>query len=90
MLYHLLISLYPQISVFNRKHQFDPAEEIARHPISAAGKNLWLTGILEIENAAVFEEPIHDAAHRNVVAQTLQLGAQTTNPAHDQIDFHTG
>ena len=52
--------------ILNRKSEFDPAEEIARHPIRRAEIDLRACAVLKIKNPAVFEKPVHDAAHRDV------------------------
>src|SRR5262249_24226005 len=66
-----------QIAVFHRKHDFDAFVEIAGHPVGAAEINVRRSSVLEIENAAVFEESADDAAHTNAVAQAFDIRAQS-------------
>ena len=46
--------------------------------------------IFEVEDTAVFEVAAEDAAHMNVVANTLDLWHQITNSAHDEVDRDSG
>src|SRR6266581_8287023 len=76
-----------QIPVVDWEDGFDAPEEIAGHPVGAAHKRLRLAGVLEIEDAAVFEEPVHDAAHGDILAEARQSGPQAANSAHDEVDL---
>ena len=51
-------------------------------------EHLRLAGVFKIVDAAVLEEPVHDAAHRDVFAHALHAGPQTADAAHDQVDLH--
>src|SRR6185369_14195988 len=72
---------FPQVPVLNRADQFDATKEIPRHPIGAAEKDLRLAPVFKTKNAAVLEKPIDNAAHGYVFAYSLDIGAQTANPA---------
>jgi len=80
----------PQNPVLNRKAKLDASEKVPRHPIGAAKKDLRLAGVFKIKDSAVLQEPIHDAPHRNVFANTLEPRPQTANAAHNQINFCAG
>src|ERR1041385_8757668 len=73
-----------------RKRDFDSAQEVSRHPIRAGKKNFRLPGVLETVNAAVLEKPADDADDADVFAHLRNLGPQTTNPAHNEIDGYFG
>ena len=77
-----------QNPIQDRVSDFDAAEEIARHPIGAAQKNFRLPRLFEIEDPAMLEETVHDAAHRDVLADAFEARPQTTNPANNQVDLH--
>ena len=63
--------------------------KIARHPVGAAEINFGLAAILEIEDAAVFQEAPDDAAHANPAADSANARDQRALAAHDQIDLHS-
>ena len=57
-----------QFPVVDRKHGFDPAEEIARHPIGAGKEYLWIVfWRAKDKNPAVFQEAINDASDTAIV-----------------------
>src|SRR5206468_1385555 len=41
-------------------------------------------------NTAVLQEPAHNAADANPVADAPNSGPQSTNPSHDEINLHSG
>jgi len=51
---HLVDNLIAQCRVFDGKGKFDPPVKISWHPIRTGKEHSGLTGILEIENSAVF------------------------------------
>lgn len=81
---------FAEVAIEDGEDDFDAAEEIAWHPIGAADEDFGLAGIFEIEDTAVFEEPVDDAADGDIFAEALDLGAQAADPADDEIDFDAG
>src|SRR4051794_13741772 len=79
-----------QIAIFDGEDCFNSAEKIARHPISAAHKDFGLAGIFKIENSAVLEETIHDAAHGDFIAQSFDAGNEAADAANDEVDLDPG
>src|SRR5258706_8296874 len=77
-----------QVSVLDGECQFDASEEVARQPIGAAEENLRLASILKIIDPAVFQKPVHDAAHSNVFAETLEARPKAADPPDNQIDIY--
>src|SRR5207249_361696 len=64
--------------------------EIARHPIGAANEKLRLAGIFEIINAAMLQKTVHSTMDRDILADTAEPWPQTTDTAHDEINFNAG
>src|SRR4030095_4073506 len=83
---HLVDNLIAQRWVLDRERQFDPPEEISRHPICAGKEDSGLTGILKIKDPAVFEKTANDADNTDILAQPRHFWSQTTDAADDQID----
>src|SRR5579864_2533347 len=77
-----------QQGVFEREHDFDAFEQIARHPIGTAQINFLLAAIREIKNSTVLEETAHDAANPNPIANAANAGTKGAHSAHDQINIH--
>src|SRR5712664_1463052 len=63
--------------------------QIARHPIGAAQVDLRLAAVLEIKDSAVLEEPPHDTAHADAVADATNSRSQRAYASYEQIDVHT-
>ena len=79
-----------ELRVFDRKEDLAALEEVARHPVRAAAVDVLFAAVREVEDAAVFQEPAHDAADADVLAETLDAGPQRADAAHHQIDLHAG
>ena len=82
----------PPANVFglDREHGLDAAFEIPRHPIGAAQEHLLLRAFAEHQNAAVLEEPVHDAEDANVFGNSRQPWSQAADAADQQVDRHAG
>ncbi len=76
--------------VLKRKQDFHALVQIARHPVGAAEVDLRLAAVLEVKDAAVLEEPAHDAAHADAVADATNPRPQGANATYEQIDLHAG
>src|ERR1700716_3634509 len=63
--------------------------QIARHPVGAAEVDLRLAAVLEIKDSAVLEEPAHDTADADAIADTTNPRPQRANAAHEQINVHS-
>src|SRR5262249_52808616 len=81
-------NLIAQCWRLDRESQLDAPIKIPRHPIRAGKKDPRLTGILEIKDPAVFEEPANNADDADVFAEIWNFRTQATYPANDQIDGH--
>src|SRR4051794_5660551 len=82
---------YPadEASVFHRKQYLDTPVEVARHQVRAARKYELIAAVLEVINAAVFQESPDNAAHSNRFAQPGDTRSQRTYAPNDQVDFNT-
>ena len=69
----------------HRKHQFDPAEEVSRHPVGARQIDLRVVVGAEDIDATVFEETSHEASHLDVLADPGDAGAQATDTADEEL-----
>src|SRR5213076_865339 len=85
----LAFDAFAQDAVLDGEDHFDAAQKVSRHPVGAAQEDLRLAGVLEIADAAVFEEAVHDAAHRDVFTDTGNAGTQAANAAHDEVDLYS-
>src|SRR5439155_2281590 len=83
----LAFDAFAQDAVLDGEDDFDAAQKVSRHPVGAAQEYLRLAGVLEIPDAAVFEEAVHDAAHRDIFTDTGKAGTQAANAAHDEVDL---
>src|SRR5690606_37699166 len=87
------LDIVPEISVkdrnqsaacnwlLNRDEQLDSPVEVARHPVGTRDKHPLVAAMVEVENASVFQEAIHDADHFNIVTQSRHAGAQAADAA---------
>src|SRR4029079_7817011 len=67
-----------------------PPIQVALHQVRAPQVDLICSAVREIIDAAVFEEPAHDAADGDILAQPRHAGAQATDAARDQVDLPPG
>ena len=67
---HLVMEKPDQLGILHREGDFYPAVKIAGHHVGAAEVDLFLSGIAEIENAAVLKEAAHDTCYPDVIAHT--------------------
>src|SRR6266478_193952 len=65
--------------VDDRHEQLDAAVEVARHPVGAGNKNERFAAMMEIQDAAVFQETVHDADDPDVLTQFWHTGPQTAD-----------
>ena len=63
--------------------------QIARHPIGAAQVDFRLAAVLEVKDAAVLEEPAHNTAHADAVADAANPRPQRADAAHEQFNVHS-
>src|SRR2546430_10966831 len=63
-----------------REHRLDAAPEVPRHPVRAGEQHLRIAAVLEVEDAAVLEEPVDDAGHPDRKSTRL-------NSSHSQISY---
>src|SRR5262249_50640545 len=66
---------------------FDPAVEVARHPVRGGEEVLRLPRVVEIENPGVFQVAVDDGDDADVFGQAGHARAQTADAAHDQVDL---
>src|SRR6202022_1230169 len=85
---HLMDNMIAQRRSLDWKRDFDAAEKVSRHPISAGEKQFGLAAVFKVVDPAVLKKPADNADDANVFAQTGNLRPQTTDAAHDQIDRH--
>ena len=78
-----------QQRILKREQDFHALMQIARHPIGAAEVDLRLAAVLEVKDSAVLEEPPHDAAHADAVADATNSRSQRAYATHQQIDVHS-
>ena len=76
--------------VFDRNEQFDTAVEVPRHPIGTGDKDPLITAVMEMEDAAMLQEPIDDTDHRDILAHFLYPGPQAADAPDIELDFHIG
>src|SRR5579863_4272235 len=65
---NLVADTLAEMRLLERKHRFNAFVEIARHPIGAAEIQLGLAAVLEVIDAAVFQESPDDTPHSNSAA----------------------
>ena len=87
---HFVDDFVAERGVLDRKGDFHAANKISWHPVRAGEKNFRVAGVFEIINPAVFQKSADDADDPNVFAQVSNPGAQATDTADDQVDFHAG
>ena len=78
--------------VFDRENDFDPALEVASHPICGARvkTRLGKMGALEIKYSAMLKEAAKDTAHANIFADAFESRDQPTYASNDEADTDTG
>ena len=76
------------LRIENRKSNFEPAVEVALHPIGRSEPITALAAIVEIENPRVLEIAIDDGNHAYPFRDSGQAGAQAAHAAYEQIDLH--
>src|ERR1700687_567199 len=69
-----------QQRVLKREQDFHALVQVARHPISAAQVDLRLAAVLEVKDSAVLEEPAHDTADVDAVADATNPRPQRATP----------
>src|ERR1019366_6665498 len=78
-----------QQRVLEREQDFHALVQIAMHPIGATEVDFRLAAVLKVIDAAVLEEPAHDTAHADTVAEAANPRAQRANAAHEQPNVHS-
>ena len=79
-----------QFRVEDRKRDFDPAEQVAPHPVGRREPHVRLAAVLEIPDAMVLEEAAEDRAHADVLGRAGHARPQRARAAHDEVDLHPG
>src|SRR4030095_10464008 len=79
-----------QLLIFHRENQFHAAVEIARHQVGATQIDFLPAAVAEIENAAVLQEPSHNARDPHCLAHSWNRWPQAANAADQQIDANAG
>src|ERR1017187_6175335 len=74
--------------VDNGHEQLDAAVEVARHPVGAGNKNERFAAMMKIQDAAVFEETVHNADDPDVLTQFRDTGPQTADAANIKLNLH--
>ena len=64
--------------------------QIARHQVGASQVDLFLTAVLEIIDAAVFQEAADNARHLDILADTRNSRPERAHAADQQPNAHTG
>jgi len=67
-----------------------PPVQVAGHHVGAAGVDFLCATVPEVKDTAVFQEPAHDAAHGDVVADPGDTRTEAAEAADEQIHFHAG
>ena len=80
-----LVQCSADLFIADGKHQFDPAVEIAGHPIGTAEEILRFTAVVEAEYPAVFKIAVNDTDDPHVFLFCQRTVAAYT--AHDQLKF---
>ncbi len=75
---------------FNGDEQFDTAIQVARHPVSTTDLHQFVTAVIEVEHACVFQESIDDADDCDVFAETRYTWFEAADAANIQADGHAG
>ena len=75
---------------FDRCHQFDAFVEVARHPVCRRNEDVFLAAVVEVEQAAVFQEAADDAVDFDVFADARQARADDADAADDEADLDAG
>ena len=68
--------------VVNGNEQFDSTVEVAWHPVGAGDEQTFVTAVIEIEDAAVFEKSIDHAGDGDVFGKARDAGPEATDAAH--------
>ena len=76
--------------VFQRKNEFNPFVEIARHPVGASHIDPFHAAVVEIEDPGMFQKVSYDGTHCDRLADAGYADLQAADPAYDQVDPDTG
>src|SRR3954454_21929216 len=70
----------------------DPPIEVTRHPVGRADEvqRLAVVAMTEADDPGVLEVTTEDRTDPNVLTHAGHAGAQAADPAHDEIDLHSG
>src|SRR5262245_14014521 len=74
----------------HRRHDFDPAIKVTRHPIGRSDENLLFASVGKMKDATELKHTADNAAHVNRLRQTRNAGSQHAGTAHNEINLHTG
>src|ERR1044072_6239139 len=85
-----VLQVLPKLLVFHGRERLDPAVEVAVYPVGAADVDLLLARVLEVEDAAVFEEAADDAADAYVLRQAGDARPQHAHAADDEVNRDAG
>src|SRR5262245_44730315 len=77
------------VGVEDRAERFDPAIEISLHQIRAADVNHGIPAVFEIVDPGVLEEPSHNRAHFDVLADAGNAGPKAADAARDGHDLYS-
>ena len=75
---------------FDGRHQFNAFIEVARHPVSRRNEDVFLAAVIEVEQAAVFQEAADDAVDFDVFADAGQTRTDDADAADDEADLDAG
>ncbi len=74
-------------SVQHRDQQLDSTIQVAGHPVGAGDVHEVIAAMVEVKNPGVFQHPVDDAGHANVLADSGQTGPQATDAANIQANL---
>ena len=76
-----------QARILNRGHGFDPAIEIARHPVSTADQEFGLATVGKPKQTGVFKKAANYTGNADRFANARQSWPQAAHAANDQFDL---
>ena len=63
--------------------------QVAPHKVRAAEINLLRPSVPEVVDAAMLQEPAHNARDANIIAEPFDQRAQATESSHKQVNLYT-
>ena len=82
----------PDFGILNGKDALNASEEVAGHPVGAAGEDMRCLSmmVLKVEDAAVLQIASEDTVYANVFTEAFYVGDKVADAADDKVDFNSG